>query len=90
MDKRICTATGTITVCGDGWGRCFGPGSTVDVDETVTPSHRETWADVLGGHLALFEPVTPAAEPNTAPPDAEAPVVASDPEKPRRVRRIEE
>lgn len=60
MNRQICRATGTICVTGDGWGRAFGPGAIVDLDDAVAPQLQATWGEVLGPLVALFEP-----EPST-------------------------
>jgi hypothetical protein len=54
----ICGEHGSVNVSGEGYGRTFGPGSVVDLDERVRPDVKQTWRQAIGARYAhLFEEV---------------------------------
>jgi len=72
MATCICGEYGSVNVSGEGYGRTFTRGATVDLDEKVAPDVETTWGDAIGKAYAhLFEPVE--ADPSPAPRRREHP-----------------
>lgn len=56
MATCICGEAGSVNVSGEGFGRTFTRGATVDLDESVLPEAEVTWGDAIGErHAHLFE-----------------------------------
>lgn len=64
MATCICGEHGSVNVQGPTYGRSFGRGAMVDLDEKVAPGSDLTWGDAIGEAYAhLFEEVAGEGEP---------------------------